>query len=350
MDQVRQEGRGRRFRGGVLLLAGALAVALLVILIAGCKDDKKEDDAGGETPAAGETPADGGRDYSGLGGEIRIDGSSTVFPISEAAAEEFSKVADTRVNVAFSGTGGGFEKFCRGETEFSDASRPIEQDEIDACAAAGITDIVELQVAIDALTVMVHPDNDFVDCMTVQELFTAFSAGGATTWADIRAGWPDETIEFFFPGTDSGTFDYFVEAVIEGVDENATHRGGGEHDTASEDDNVLALGIEENTNGLGYFGFAYFQEAGQALKPVPVDGGGGCVEPSFEAALDGSYTPLSRPLFIYTTQELLTSRPEVLGFSQFYLENTATLVPEVGYVTMPDDLLAQQTAKIEPFE
>lgn len=346
MDQVRQEGQGKRFRGGILLLAGALAMALLVLLVAGCKDHDKKDN----TPAADDTPADAGRDYSSLGGEIRVDGSSTVFPISEAVAEEFSKVADTRVNVAFSGTGAGFEKFCRGETEISDASRPIKDEEVQACTDGGITDVVELQVAIDALTVMVHPDNDWVDCMTVQELFTAFSAGGATTWADIRAGWPDETVEFFFPGTDSGTFDYFVEAIIEAVDENATHRGGGEHDTASEDDNVLALGIENNPNGLGYFGFAYFQEAGQALKAVPIDGGGGCVEPTFEAALDGSYAPLSRPLFIYTREEFLSTKPEVLGFSRFYLENTATLVPEVGYVTMPDDLLAAQTAKLEPFE
>jgi phosphate transport system substrate-binding protein len=341
MHQAGQADRGKRFRGGILFLAGALAIILLALFIAGCKGGQ-----GGETPADGD---DDGTDYSGLGGEIRIDGSSTVFPISEAVAEEFGKVAGTRVNVAFSGTGGGFEKFCRGETDISDASRPIKAEEVEACSGNGIDDVVEFQVAIDALTVMVHPDNDFVDCITVEELFAAFSSGGATTWADIRDGWPDETVNFFFPGTDSGTFDYFVEAIIEEVDEDATHRGGGEHDTASEDDNILALGIESDLNAIGYFGFAYFQEAGQALKAVAIDGGDGCVEPTFEAALDGSYKPLSRPLFIYTRESFLQDRPEVLGFIEFYLDNTDTLVPEVGYVSLPADLLGQQQAKLAPF-
>lgn len=280
------------------------------------------------------------------GSSIRIDGSSTVFPISEAVAEEFQKEFDTRVNVAFSGTGGGFEKFCRGETEISDASRPIQEEEVAACADNDINDIVELQVAIDALTVMVNPENDFVDCLTVEELNQTFRGEGATRWSDIRPEWPDESIEFYFPGTDSGTFDYFVEAAIEGVDETSTHRGDG---TASEDDNVLALGIEESRNAIGYFGFAYFLEAGQALKAVAIDGGEGCVEPSFEAALDGSYQPLSRPLFIYTRESFLEERPEVAAFVEFYLDNSSVLVPDVGYVTMPDDLLAEQVAKIAPF-
>jgi phosphate transport system substrate-binding protein len=331
-------------------IVGAAALAALAVgalALSACGDDDDDDEnGGGETPAA-QTPAqDGGIDYGSLGGEIRIDGSSTVFPISEAVAEEFSKVADTRVNVAFSGTGGGFEKFCRGEIQVSDASRPIEQDEIQACADEGINDIVELQVAIDALTVMVHPDNDFADCMTVQQLHDAFKTDGAGTWADLDPSWPTDGIEFFFPGTDSGTFDYFVEAIVEGVDETATHRGDG---TASEDDNVLAQGIEGTRNGLGYFGFAYFQEAGQALKAVSVDGGEGCVAPSLEAALDGSYQPLSRPLFIYTRESFLQDRPEVLGFINFYLENTNALTEEVGYVPLPDDLLAEQAAKLEPF-
>jgi phosphate transport system substrate-binding protein len=328
-------------------LIGAAAIVVLAtgaMALSACGDDDNDDNGGngGETPAAG-----GGEiDYGSLGGEIRVDGSSTVFPISEAVAEEFSKVAGTRVNVGFSGTGGGFEKFCRGEIEVSDASRPIKDDEVQACADNGIDDIVELQVSIDALTVMVHPDNDFADCMTVQQLHDAFRTGGAGTWADIDPSWPSNRIEFFFPGTDSGTFDYFVEAIIEGVDENGSHRGDG---TASEDDNVLAQGIQGTPNGLGYFGFAYFQEAGQSLKAVAVDGGEGCIEPSLEAALDGSYQPLSRPLFIYTRESFLQERPELLGFINFYLENTNELTEEVGYVPLPDDVLAQQTAKIEPF-
>ena len=285
------------------------------------------------------------RDYSDLSGEIRIDGSSTVFPIAEAMAEEFGYASDVRVNVAFSGTGGGFEKFCRGETQISDASRPIKDSEVEACAENGIDDIVEIQVAIDALTVMIHPDNDFAQCMTVPELNQAFSADGAKRWNEIRAEWPDEEIFAYYPGADSGTFDYFNEAIIESV-EGATHRGDG---TPSEDDNILALGIGRDQNAIGYFGFAYFLEAGQSLQAVSVDDGDGCVAPSFDAALSGEYTPLSRPLFIYTRASLLSERPEVAGFVQFLLESVDEIVPEVGYVTMPADLLAEQRAKIAPY-
>jgi phosphate transport system substrate-binding protein len=338
------ERRGRTGRLPVLL-AGVLLAAVALLALA-CNDDNGN---GGTTPVNGVTPdtSGDGFDYSSLSGSIRIDGSSTVFPISEAVAEEFRSVApNVRVNVAFSGTGGGFELFCRGDIPISDASRPIKQDEIDACAANGIEDIVEIQVAIDALTVMVNPGNDFVDCMTVQELHDTFRNGGASTWSDIRPEWPGDNIVHYYPGTDSGTFDYFVEAIIEGVDENATHRGDG---TASEDDNVLALGIENDRNAIGYFGFAYFLGAGQSLTAVPIDGGEGCVEPSFEAALDGTYQPLSRPLFIYTTETALQERPEVFGFVNFYLESAPDLVPDVGYVSMPDDLLQEQFDKIGPF-
>lgn len=335
MDLIRRLIPGLSLRRTALALGAVIAV--LVLVLTACGDDDEAEGDGGPT---------GPIDYGSLGGEIRIDGSSTVFPISEAMAEEFRKVAGTRVNVAFSGTGGGFEKFCRGDIQISDASRPITQEEVDACADNGIDDIVEIQVAIDALTVMVNPDNDFVECLTVEQLHNLFKSGGANKWNEIDPAWPDEDIIFYYPGTDSGTFDYFVEAIIEGVDENASHRGDG---TASEDDNVLAQGIEGDGNAIGYFGFAYFLEAGDRLKAVQIDGGDGCVEPSFEAALDGSYTPLSRPLFIYTRESFLQEKPEVLGFTYFYLENLEALVPEVGYVTMPDDLFQEQVAKIEPF-
>jgi phosphate transport system substrate-binding protein len=337
----------RRFPRLLALGAGILVALAAVLLTAACDEDKDDNGDGQPTGPTATTAAADGIDYGSLSGQIRIDGSSTVYPISEAVAEEFRSVASgVRVNVAFSGTGGGFELFCRGDIPISDASRPIEQDEIDACAGEGITDVVELQVAIDALTVMVHPSNDFLDCLTVQQVHDLFRTDGTSNWSDIDPSFPDEEIHFYYPGTDSGTFDYFVEAIIEGVDEAATHRGDG---TPSEDDNVLAQGIENDENAIGYFGFAYFQEAGQNLKAVEIDGGSGCVAPSFEAALDGTYTPLSRPLFIYTTESLLRDELEVLGFVKYYLENTVTLVPEVGYVTMSDDLLQQQLAKLEPF-
>ena len=287
---------------------------------------------------------------------VRIDGSSTVFPISEAVAEEFmNDTREIRVNVGFSGTGAGFEKFCRGDIQISAASRAIKKSERENCADGGIDDVMEIQVAIDALTVMVSPKNEFVKCLTVDELHLAFRHEGASTWQEIRPEWPGEDIIFYYPGTDSGTFDYFFETIIEGIDAEAYHRGDG---TASEDDNVLALGIENDRNAIGYFGFAFFLAASEGLRPVAIDDGDGeCVEPSFDTALDGSYTPLSRPLFIYTRESFLRDRPEVLSLVQFYLESSDVrlfpeeelLVPEVGYVTMPADVLDEQYAKLEPF-
>ena len=278
---------------------------------------------------------------------VRIDGSSTVFPISEAVAEEYSKITRARINVGFSGTGAGFEKICRGAIHVSAASRPIKDSETKACAGNGIDDIVELQVAIDALTVVVHPDNDFVQCLTVDQLHDLCS-GKATKWRDIDPAWPDSKPSFFYPGTDSGTFDYFVEAIIEGVDETAFHTADG---TPSEDDNVLALGIRNEENAIGYFGFAHFLASGQSLKAIAIDAGDGCIEPTRENALTGAYSPLSRPLFIYTREAFLAEHPEnpVLSFIQFYLDNGDTLVPEVGYVTMPKAVLDEQLNKIAPF-
>ena len=337
-DRILHSGQRRWL---LLLLTGLAAFGLIVVA---CGDDDSGDNGGKSGPAAAPAAAEesGESTYANLSGEIRIDGSSTVFPISEAMAEEFGYASDVRVNVAFSGTGGGFEKFCRGETEISDASRPIKDKEIAACAENGIDDIVEIQVALDALTVMVHPDNDFAQCMTVDELNLAFRAGGAQKWSDLRAEWPDDDIVAYYPGADSGTFDYFNEAII-GAVEGSTHRGDG---TPSEDDNILALGIGRDRNAIGYFGFAYFREAGQSLQAVAVDNGEGCVEPNFEAALSGEYAPLSRPLFIYTRASLIAGRPEVAGFISFFLDSVDTIVPEVGYITMPADLLAEQKAKI----
>jgi phosphate transport system substrate-binding protein len=333
----------------------AAVAAALAFGVAACGDDDDDDDD--EATGAATTPADGGGeiDYGSLSGDIRIDGSSTVYPISAAMAEEFDAVApDVRVNVAFSGTGGGFEAFCAGDIEISDASRPISDSddpadlgEIQICAENGIEDWVELQVGLDALTVMVNPANDFVTCLTVDQLHGLFKSGGFTNWNEVDPTFPDQAITFYYPGTDSGTFDYFVEEIIEGVDETATHRGDG---TSSEDDNILATGIEGDENSIGYFGFAYFQEAGSSLKAVEVDNGDGCVAPSFDTALDGTYAPLSRPLFIYTREEFLADPASpVLGFVNFYLESAAEIVPEVNYISLPDDIFAEQVAKIEPF-
>lgn len=335
---------GARSRLLITLLSG-LAVIVLALGVAACGDD---DDDTSDGATATSKPATSSFDYESLSGEISVDGSSTVFPITQAVAEEFSSEApDVRVNVAFSGTGGGFEKFCRGEIEVSDASRPIKDSETEACAGNGIEDVLELQVAVDALTVMVHPDNDFVECLTVQQVHDIFRTGGVTSWNQVDPSFPDEKISFYYPGTDSGTFDYFVEAIIEGVDENATHRGDG---TSSEDDNILAQGIENDTNSIGYFGFAYFQEAGSALKAVSIDDGAGCVEPSYDTALSGEYTPLSRPLFIYTRTSFFEDpQSPVLGFVNFYLESAEALVPEVGYITVSEDILQEQISKIEPF-
>jgi len=350
-------------RGGKWALALAALVSLVALVAVACGGDD-DDDTGGSTPAPGQTatntPAASDKLkawYESLKGEVRVDGSSTVFPISQAVAEEFSKVAKgVRANVALSGTGGGFEKFCRKEIAVSNASRPITQKEKDACAANGIpeSDLVEIQVAIDALTVVVHPQNTWAKCMTVAQVQKAFKAeeGGAPLkWSDLDPSWPNETIRFFFPGTDSGTFDYFKEAIkLRGSERNEpAHRSTGPYATSSEDDNILVKGVEGNKYAIGYFGIAYFEEAGKNLKAVEIDGGEGCVAPNVENALSGKYKPLSRPLFIYTTKPLLTERSEVLGFVKFYVDNMEELAKDVGYVPLPPDLLKQQQAKVEPF-
>jgi phosphate transport system substrate-binding protein len=316
-----------------------LAVVLgLGIVLMACR-------AGATTPPEAVGPE--GVDYSKLAGGVRVDGSSTVFPISEAVAEEISKLSKhIRVKVAFSGTGGGFEKFCRGDIDISDASRPIKDGERANCEAHGIDDILAFQIGIDALTVVVSPQNTWATCMTTPELNRAFRAGGAQKWSDIRPEWPGESIRFFYPSTDSGTFDYFKEAIIAGVDKSSTHRSDG---TPSEDDNVLALGVEKDRNALGYFGFAYFAEAGKNLKAVAVNPGTGCVAPTYESALSGAYKPLSRPLFIYTRGSYLRDKLQVLGFVDYYLRKGQPLVREVGYISLPDDLLQKQQAQLQPF-
>jgi len=297
-----------------------LALALACVAVA----------CGGE----GSARADHGPSSDGttarLSGTIKVDGSSTVFPITEAVAEEFGALhRDVRVTVGVSGTGGGFKKFTVGETSFSGASRPIQDEEIAACAEHGI-EFIELPVAYDGIAVVVHSENQFAQTLTVDELQAMWSAGTTVrTWADVRPGWPDREFRLYAPGQDSGTFDYFTE-VINGQSGNCRPDA-----TFSEDDNVLVRGVSGDKDGIGFFGFAYYAENQDKLSLVAVDAGEGPIHPSMDTIADGSYAPLSRPLFIYVSKEH-TSRPEVDAFATFYLTEGRDLVREVGYVPLPD--------------
>jgi phosphate transport system substrate-binding protein len=275
-------------------------------------------------------------DMSELRGDIAIDGSSTVFPIVEAVAEEFGILTggNVRVTVGISGTGGGFKKFCNSETDVSDASRPIKQKEVDMCSLEGVK-YIELPVAIDGLTVMVNKSNDFVECMTIDELNKIWSPESedvVTTWDQIRPEWPNEKMDLYAPGVDSGTFDYFTETVN---GESQASRGDF---TASENDNVLIQGISGSKYSLGYFGYAYYAENIDKLKAVAIDGGNGCVIPNDEVINDGTYAPLSRPLFIYVSQDS-SDTPHGSEFVKYFLgAEGQTLVAESGYIPFPQEV------------
>jgi len=264
-----------------------------------------------------------------LTGKVQIDGSSTVFPITEAVAEEYRGVEPkVRVTVGISGTGGGFKQFSVGETDINDASRPIKEKEWTKAAEAGI-EFIELPVAYDGISVVVNPANTWVDHLTPAELKAIWEPGSAVkTWADVRAGWPAEPIKLYGPGTDSGTFDYFTEEI------NGKSQACRADFTASEDDNVLVQGVAGDKDALGFFGFAYYVENRDKLKVVPIDSGHGPVAPSMASINDGSYSPLSRPIFIYVSKAA-AGRPEVESFVNFYLESAPDLVAEVGYVPLP---------------
>lgn len=296
-----------------------------------------------------------GASLAGCGGdlvELNVDGSSTVYPIAELAMIDFVNNGGDRTvdpTVGFVGTGGGGEKFCRGEIQLWTASRPARESDISGgCTAAGVRtmdDLLEFQVGIDALSIVVHPQNDWARCLTVEQLNYAFRDGGAERWSDIDPSWPDQKIIFYYPGTDSGTYDYFVEAVIESF-EGTHHRTNG---TASEDDNVLALGVEQDHYAIGYFGFAYFQEASESVQAVAIDDGDGCIEPTFENAFSGAYHPLSRPLYMYSSHQILEGSPQAVRFLNFLFNNN-DIVREAGYITVPDDVLAEQKRLLGEFE
>jgi len=264
-----------------------------------------------------------------LAGEIRIDGSSTVFPITEAVAEEFLAVyPDVKIPVGVSGTGGGFKKFIAKEIDINDASRAIKDAEGEDAKAAGVA-YTAFEVAYDGLSVVVNKENTWATSMTVDELKMLWAPESTIkTWKEIRAEWPDEAIKLYAPGTDSGTFDYFTEEV------NGKSGAIRPDFVASEDDNVLVQGVAGDKNALAFFGFAYYEENMDKLQVVAIDNGSGAITPSFETIKDGTYAPLSRPLFLYVNNEALV-RPEVKTFLQFYLEKAPELVKEVGYVALP---------------
>ena len=268
---------------------------------------------------------------------ITADGSSTVAPVTEAVAEEFQKAhAGTKVTVGTSGTGGGFQKFCRDETDISDASRPITPKESDACAKAGIA-FIEIPVAYDGIAVVVHPKNTWASSITVAELKAMWepaAQGKIMRWSQIRSGWPDREIHLFGAGVDSGTFDYFTEAIV-----GKTDASRGDY-TSSEDDNVIVQGVGGDENALGYFGFAYYEQNKDKLKLVSIDdgvddNGKGPIAPSPETVANGTYRPLSRPVFIYPKLKAL-DRPEVTRFVEFYLNQGIPLIREVGYIPLTD--------------
>lgn len=298
----------------------AMIAVLSVMVLAACGGEKQENGDGAAR----------------LAGMVQVDGSSTVFPITEAVAEEFQAAHQgARVTVGISGTGGGFKKFCNGETDISNASRLIKESEKELCASANIN-YIELPVAYDGLAILVNPKNSWASEITVEELrklWEPSAQGTVMRWSDVRQGWPNREIHLFGPGVDSGTFDYFTEAI---VGEEGASRGDF---TASEDDNVLVQGIANDELALGFFGYAYYEENRDKLKVLPVDDGNpsngeGPIAPAIDTVKDGTYQPLSRPIFIYVREAAL-SEPIVSEFVKFYLENAPELVREVGYIPLP---------------
>jgi len=317
------------------------ALALVAAFAIGACSSGSGTSAAPTTSTAPSSTAPESQAPANLSGTVTIDGSSTVYPITEAVAEEF-QLANTGVQVptSLSGTGGGFKKFCVGETDINDASRPIKaEDEGEglACKANNI-EYVELQIAIDGLTVVVNPANSFASCLTIEELAKIYGPDSPKDlkWSDVRAGFPTEPVNRFMPGADSGTFDYFTEEINGEVD------AATQFATQSEDDNVLVTGVAGDVNAIAFFGYAYFVENSDKLKALEVDGGSGCVAPTEATINDNSYAPLSRPLFIYPDIGKAKERPELKAFVDFYLDNTTTLAAEVGYVDLPAELLQSE--------
>lgn len=313
-----------KFAALATIITGAMAVS------AACGSDDAKDSKTGTT----------GTEKTALQGEVILDGSSTVYPIMEAVSEEYmAGQPDVKVSVGFSGTGGGFEKFAAGETDLSNASRPIKDEEKAALDKAGIA-YTEFELAYDGLSIVVNKDNDFVDSLTVDELKKLWIDNGKTKkWSDIRPEWPNEEVKFYSPGTDSGTYDYFYKDILE---EQPLVKDA----TLSEDDNVLVQGVEGDKNAIGYFGFAYYEENKDNLKIVPIDNGNGPITPSVETIKSGEYSPLSRPLFTYVANKAVTDKEQVADFVKFAIENAGELSEEVGYVALDEEKYTEDLNKL----
>ncbi len=310
---------------------GIILSSLIVLALTSCN-------SGNHTSSQEDTSTE-------LQGEVIIDGSSTVYPLTEAIAEEFQlQNPKVKVKVSFSGTGGGFKKFLRGETHINNASRPIKESEKEAAKQAGI-EYLEFEVGRDGITVVVNPQNDWVDYLTVEELrkiWAPESQEVLTSWAQVREGFPDEKLTLYGPGTASGTFDFFTEAIL-----GESGRSRGDY-IASEDDNVLVQGVSGDKGALGYFGFAYYEENKDKLKAVPIkpDDTSEAILPTPETIRSGTYRPLSRPLFIYVRKDALKN-PAVAEFVRFYLQNVETLAPQVGYVPPAHETIERQLKELE---
>jgi phosphate transport system substrate-binding protein len=311
-----------------VLVGVAAAVALA---LAGCGGDNNNDAGTG----SGDSSA------AALSGAVNVDGSSTVAPLSKAAADIFKEEqSGVNVTVGTSGTGGGFEKFCKGETDISDASRPIKDEEKAACEKSGVQ-FTEFVVANDALTVVVHKDNSWAQCLTVEELKKVWEPKSKVkNWSEVKAGFPNQPLQLFGPGTDSGTFDYFTDEI------NGEEGASRTDYTPSENDNVLVQGVSGSKGGMGYFGYTYFELNQEKLKAVQIDGGKGCVAPSKETASDGSYAPLSRPLYVYVNNKSFKDKPQVAGFVEFYVNNIDEVVKEAQYVPLNATQKTELTAAL----
>jgi phosphate transport system substrate-binding protein len=320
----------------------ASMVATLALLLTACGGD--DDSAAQEAPAAeagsGASESSEGGGGGTASGTIEIDGSSTVGPLTDAIAEEYAVEApETQVNVGVSGTGGGFERFCgTGDTDISNASRPIEEDEAALCEQNGI-EYVEVRVGTDALTMVTSPDTEGIECLATEEVAAIFGPDGVDNWSEVNAQFPDEPIEIFAPGTDSGTYDFMVEDAL-GLEESRQDYN------ASEDDNIIAQGIEGTPYSWGFFGYAYYQAAGERLQPIAFDAGEGCVEPSVETAESGEYG-LSRPLYIYVKAQSLQEKPYVADFVTYYVDTVDSVIEDVGYVPAPEGALEDANAELE---